>query len=149
MAHYQIDRINPETGRPDARYEMMQAASAKQALADYLTGKGYVLDDQDAPVTIGWEKINGTRTMTARCPADTSDYWTATKQPGGGKDIMLPTRIRAAREAAGVTQAELAKILGTAQSQIVRYETCQQEPTVSRLQAIAKALKIKPSQLID
>lgn len=74
---YQIDRINPETGRPDAEYEIVQATSAKQALADYLTGKGYVLDDQDAPVTIARESINGSRIMAARCPADTSAYWTA------------------------------------------------------------------------
>jgi hypothetical protein len=79
MASYQIDRINPETGRQDADYKIIKAASAKQAIVNYLTGKGYALDDQDAPVTIGWEKINGTRTMTARCPADTAAYWTAVK----------------------------------------------------------------------
>ena len=149
MAWYQIDRINPNTGITDMEYKMVQAASAKQALANYLTSKGYDLDDEDAPVTIGWEKINGAMTMTARCPADTSDYWTATKQPGGGKDIMLPARIYKAREVAGLTQAELAQAVNTTQAMISRYEIGEQEPTVSRLIDIAKALKIKPSQLID
>ena len=79
----------------------------------------------------------------------TADEYEAEFGPVEEPESPLPARIRAAREAAGVTQAELAKILGTAQSQIVRYETGQQEPTVSRLQAIAKALKIKPSKLLD
>lgn len=76
---YQIDRIDSETGRPDAEYEMQFATSAKQALADYLTDMGYVLDDDMAPATIARESINGSRKMTARCPKDTSDCWTAVK----------------------------------------------------------------------
>lgn len=63
--------------------------------------------------------------------------------------IRIGDRIRAAREAASMTQAQLAHASGTTQPQIVRYESGEQEPTVSRLIAIAKALGVKPSALID
>ena len=63
--------------------------------------------------------------------------------------IGIGDRIRTARESASMTQTELAQAIKTTQVMIHRYETGQQEPTVSRLQAIAKALKIKPSKLLD
>ena len=63
--------------------------------------------------------------------------------------IRIGDHIRNARESADMTQAELAEAVGTTQAMISRYEWGEQEPTVSRLIDIAKALKIKPSQLID
>ena len=63
--------------------------------------------------------------------------------------IQIGDHIRFARESAHVSQAELARTVKTTQAMISRYEIGEQEPTVSRLIDIAKALKIKPSQLID
>jgi ribosome-binding protein aMBF1 (putative translation factor) len=64
-------------------------------------------------------------------------------------EFDLSGNIRNARESADMTQAELAKAIKTTQAMIHRYEWGEQEPTVSRLIDIAKALKIKPSKLID
>ena len=61
--------------------------------------------------------------------------------------IKIGDRIRDARDS--MTQTELAAAVGTTQAMIHRYEWGEQEPTVSRLIDIAKALNIKPSQLID
>jgi transcriptional regulator with XRE-family HTH domain len=63
--------------------------------------------------------------------------------------IQIGDHIRTARESADMTQAELAKAVGTTQVMISRYESGEQEPTVSRLIAIAKALKIRPSNLLE
>ena len=63
--------------------------------------------------------------------------------------IGIGDRIRTARESASMTQTELAQAVKTTQAMISRYEMGEQEPTVSRLIDIAKALKIKPSKLLD
>ena len=63
--------------------------------------------------------------------------------------IQIGDNIRFARESSHVTQAELAQAVKTTQAMISRYEMGEQEPTVSRLIAIAKALGVKPGELID
>jgi repressor LexA len=62
---------------------------------------------------------------------------------------MVSDKIKSNRQSISMTQAALAQAIGTTQQVIARYESGEQEPTVSRLIEIAKALKIKPSELID
>lgn len=52
----------------------------------------------------------------------------------------LPSPIRAARIAAGMTQQQLADALGVAQQSVTRWETGEREPRVSTLKRIAAAL---------
>ena len=63
--------------------------------------------------------------------------------------IHIGDNIRTARESADMTQTELAQAVKTTQAMISRYEWGEQEPTISRLIDIAKALKVKPSALIE
>ena len=56
--------------------------------------------------------------------------------------------IKAAREAAGISQTELAKRIGTTRQQIGKYETDKQDMTLKRLFQIATALCIEPDTLI-
>ena len=56
--------------------------------------------------------------------------------------------IKAAREAAGISQTELAKRIGTTRQQIGKYETGEQDMTLKRLVQIATALCIEPDTLI-
>ena len=63
--------------------------------------------------------------------------------------IMIGDNIKRGRESANMTQTELAEAVKTTQAMIHRYEWGEQEPTISRLIAIAEALKIKPSKLLE
>ena len=56
--------------------------------------------------------------------------------------------IKAAREAAGISQTELAERVGTTRQQIGKYETGEQDMTLKRLVQIAAALGIEPDTLI-
>ena len=56
--------------------------------------------------------------------------------------------IKAAREAAGISQTELAKRIGTTRQQIGKYETDKQDMTLNRLVQIASALGVEPDTLI-
>lgn len=58
-------------------------------------------------------------------------------------------RIRQAREAKGLTQAELAAIVGTGQSKIAGYETGAIDMSLDRFCNIAIALGLKPSELLE
>lgn len=51
----------------------------------------------------------------------------------------LPTRIRAWREEAQLSQAELAGILGVHYTAVWQWENAKCSPSVARLEAIAKA----------
>ena len=62
--------------------------------------------------------------------------------------IQIGDYIRNARDNADMTQAELAEKVGTTQVMISRYEWGEQEPTVSRLIAIARALGTTASELL-
>ena len=57
--------------------------------------------------------------------------------------------IKDAREAAGISQAELAERIGTTRQQIGKYETGEQDMTVARLVQIATALGVEPDRLIE
>lgn len=56
--------------------------------------------------------------------------------------------IKAARERAGISQAELAERIGTTRQQIGKYENGSQDMTVARMLRIAAALGIDPSILV-
>ena len=60
----------------------------------------------------------------------------------------LPSPIRAARIAAGMTQQQLADALGIAQQSVTRWETGEREPRVSTLKRIAAVLGCDLSALL-
>jgi transcriptional regulator with XRE-family HTH domain len=62
--------------------------------------------------------------------------------------VALGEKLRAVREAAGVSQVELAERVGTTQPQIWKYETGAQVMNVARLYAIAGALGVAPYRLL-
>ena len=57
--------------------------------------------------------------------------------------------IKAAREAAGISQTELAKRIDTTRQQIGKYETDKQDMTLNRLFQIASALGVEPDILTN
>lgn len=64
------------------------------------------------------------------------------KAPGGGRNeialvmAQLPRTLRAARQAAGLTQEELAAQLGLTYATVSHYETGRREPTLGRIAEI-------------
>lgn len=56
--------------------------------------------------------------------------------------------LKAARSSANMTQVELAKKIGTTQAQIARYETGEQDMTITRMREIEIALGAKFGTLI-
>ena len=62
---------------------------------------------------------------------------------------MIGNKLKELRKAKSITQSELAKLLHTNQTMIHRYESDKQDMTISRLFEIAKALNVKPSELLD
>jgi transcriptional regulator with XRE-family HTH domain len=58
------------------------------------------------------------------------------------KPLTTGAKIRAAREAAGLTQAELAEAAGTRQSHLSAVETDRHEVTIAMLQRLASALGV-------
>jgi transcriptional regulator with XRE-family HTH domain len=58
-----------------------------------------------------------------------------------------PDRLRNARIQAGLTQAELARLVGTDHTVIARYEAGERTPYVERLATLAAALGITPAAL--
>lgn len=62
-------------------------------------------------------------------------------------ETSIARNIANAREAVGMSQTDLAKAINATQAQISRYESGAQEPTASRIVAIANALNIEPGKL--
>ena len=56
--------------------------------------------------------------------------------------------LRAAREAAGMTQSHLGYVVGISREYVSILENGHQSPTVDTLFALCKALRVKPSNLI-
>lgn len=61
----------------------------------------------------------------------------------------MAKRMKARRLALGMTQAELAKLAGISRHHVMRIEAAEQEPTLGVIERLAKALRVKPSKLID
>lgn len=61
---------------------------------------------------------------------------------------MANNRIKEVRERKGITQGQLAKLLGTTQGAVQFWENGKREPTIQRLKDIAKALDCEPWELL-
>jgi transcriptional regulator with XRE-family HTH domain len=61
----------------------------------------------------------------------------------------MATRIKALREQRGLTQHQLAEKAGIGRSYLARLETARQDPTLSTLEKIAKALGVKVAELLQ
>ncbi len=59
----------------------------------------------------------------------------------------LAAVIRKAREDAGLSQKELAKLLGVTQAAVSNWETAESRPGVVRIRALAEALGIDDAEL--
>lgn len=57
-------------------------------------------------------------------------------------------KLRAAREAAGMTQQELAEKIGVQQRDISRWENCRREPGVLTVKKMARALGCSMDDLV-
>jgi transcriptional regulator with XRE-family HTH domain len=58
-------------------------------------------------------------------------------------------RVKAWRERRGLTQEQLANRAGVSRPYLARLETARQDPKLSTLEKIAKALKVKVAALLD
>ncbi len=61
----------------------------------------------------------------------------------------MKAKLKAARDAQGITQEQLAEDVGLSVSQISRFESGEREPRVTEITAIAKRLRIRPSAFIE
>jgi len=61
----------------------------------------------------------------------------------------MAARIRKLREARGMTQESLAGKAGLSREYVARLETARQDPRLSIVVKLARALRVKPSDLID
>ena len=63
--------------------------------------------------------------------------------------MQFHERLKALREDTDYTQAYVAKILGTTQQQIYKYESGKQEPTLSRLKKLCLIYGVSADYLLD
>ena len=61
----------------------------------------------------------------------------------------VATRIKMLRQRRRMTQEQLAKKAGIGRSFLARLETARQDPTLSTLEKLAKALGVKVARLIE
>lgn len=61
----------------------------------------------------------------------------------------IAMRIKAERAKRKITQAELAERAGISHGYLARLETGRQDPTITTLEKLAKALRVKVSALLD
>ena len=62
--------------------------------------------------------------------------------------IYLGSRIRQARDRAGLTQEQLAERIGVSRTAIARYESGEIEPKLHNLAAIAETLNVSTDELL-
>ena len=60
----------------------------------------------------------------------------------------MAAQIRKLREARGLTQSELAEKAGVTREYIARLEAGRYDPSLSTIERLAKALKVKPAALL-
>jgi transcriptional regulator with XRE-family HTH domain len=61
----------------------------------------------------------------------------------------LGKNLRAARERLGLTQEQVAERSGVQAGEVSRIETGKRDPKVSTLERLAKAVELKPGQLLE
>jgi transcriptional regulator with XRE-family HTH domain len=61
--------------------------------------------------------------------------------------MALPERLRQLRRQRGMTQAQLADAAGVTRLYVLRIEAGAQDPTSKVVEALARALKVKPGEL--
>jgi transcriptional regulator with XRE-family HTH domain len=61
----------------------------------------------------------------------------------------MAKRLRQLRDDRGLSQRALAKKAGISREYLARLETGRQDPTLSTLEKIAKALKVKVGAIVD
>jgi len=61
----------------------------------------------------------------------------------------MAARIKAFRERRGLTQEQLSAKSGVGRSHLARLETARQDPTLSTLEKLAKALGVKVGRLLE
>jgi transcriptional regulator with XRE-family HTH domain len=61
----------------------------------------------------------------------------------------MAIRIKSLRERRGMTQAQLAEKAGVSRTYLARLETARQDPTLSTLEKLAKALGVKVGRLVE
>ena len=61
----------------------------------------------------------------------------------------LGTNLREARERLGLTQEQVAERCGVHATEVSRIEAGKRDPQVSTLERLAKAVEMKPGQLLD
>ena len=61
----------------------------------------------------------------------------------------MATRLRLLRERRGLTQEQLAEKSGVSRTYLARLETGRQDPTLSTLEKLAKALGVKVGRLVE
>jgi transcriptional regulator with XRE-family HTH domain len=61
----------------------------------------------------------------------------------------MAARLKALRERHGMTQEQLAEKSGVGRSHLARLETGRQDPTLSTLEKLAKALGVKVGRLLE
>jgi transcriptional regulator with XRE-family HTH domain len=61
----------------------------------------------------------------------------------------MASRLRKLREQRGLTQAQLAAAAGLSRQYVARLERAMQDPRLSILEKLARALRVKVSRLID
>jgi transcriptional regulator with XRE-family HTH domain len=61
----------------------------------------------------------------------------------------LGTKLREARERLGLTQEQVAQRSGVHATEVSRIEAGKRDPQVSTVRRLAKAVEVKPGQLLD
>jgi len=61
----------------------------------------------------------------------------------------MASKLKSLREQRGMTQEQLAERSGLSRTYLARLETGRQDPTLSTLEKLAKALKVKVAKLIE
>jgi transcriptional regulator with XRE-family HTH domain len=61
----------------------------------------------------------------------------------------MAARLKTLRERRGMTQEQLAKKSGVGRSHLARLETGRQDPTLSTIEKLAKALGVKVGRLLE
>jgi transcriptional regulator with XRE-family HTH domain len=62
---------------------------------------------------------------------------------------QMAAKLKALREGRGLTQEQLAKKSGVSRTYLARLETGRQDPTLSTLEKLAKALGVKVGRLVE